>query len=50
MEAKKLDIRIAVENVLYEHTTDKISLADVEEIRKLFNSIIDDFIKENDIT
>lgn len=46
---KKLDIRIAVENALYEHTTDDATLDDIEEIRQLFNSIIDDFIKENNM-
>lgn len=28
---KKLDIRIAVENALYEHTTDDATLDDIEE-------------------
>lgn len=46
---KKLDIRVAVENALYEYTTDDASLDDIEEIRQLFNSIIDDFIKENNM-
>lgn len=46
---KKLDIRIALENVLYEYTTDDASLDDIEEIRLLFNSIIDDFINENNM-
>lgn len=46
---KKVDIRISVENALYEHTTDDATLDDIEGIRQLFNLIIDDFIKENNI-
>lgn len=46
---KKVDIRISVENALYERTTDDATLDDIEGIRQLFNLIIDDFIKENNI-
>lgn len=45
----KWDIRVAMENALYEHTTDDIGLKEIEEIREVVNSAIDDFIKENNI-
>lgn len=45
----KFYIRLAVENALYEHTTDNITLKEIEEIRQIINDIINDFIKENDI-
>lgn len=48
-KSKLLDIRISVENVLYEHTTDNTTIEDMEEIRNVFNSVVDDFIKENKI-
>lgn len=47
---RKLDLRIAVENALYEHTSDNTTLNDINEIRELFNSILDDFTEENNIT
>ena len=45
----KFDIRLAVENALYEHTTDDMGLKEIEEIRGIINKTIDDFIKENNI-
>lgn len=45
----KFDIRLAVENALYEHTTDNITLKEIEEIRQIINDTINDFIKENNI-
>lgn len=45
----KFDIKLALENALYEHTTDNIGLKDVEEIREIINKTIDDFVKENNI-
>ena len=45
----KFYIRLAVENALYEHTTDNITLKEIEEIRQIINDIINDFIKENNI-
>lgn len=45
----KFDIKLAVENALYEHTTDNMGLKDIEEIREIINKTIDDFIKENKI-
>lgn len=42
-------IRLAVENALYEHTTDNMALKEIEEIRQIINDTIDDFIKENNI-
>ncbi len=45
----KWDIIVAVENILYEHTTDDMGLKEIEEIREAVNSAIDNFIKENNI-
>jgi hypothetical protein len=45
----KFDIKLAVENALYEHTTDNITLKEIEEIRQIINDTINDFIKENNI-
>lgn len=45
----KFYIKLAVENALYEHTTDNITLKDIEEIRQIINDTINDFIKENNI-
>ena len=45
----KFDIKLAVENALYEHTTDDMGLKKIEEIRGIINKTIDDFIKENNI-
>ena len=45
----KFDIKLAVENALYEHTTDDMGLKEIEEIREAINKVIDDFIKENNI-
>lgn len=45
----KFDIKLEVENVLYEHTTDNITLKEIEEIRQIINDTINDFIKENNI-
>ena len=42
-------VRLALENALYEHTTDKTTLEEMEEIRTTVNKVIDDFIKENNI-
>lgn len=33
----KFDIKLAVENALYEHTTDNITLKEIEEIRQIIN-------------
>lgn len=46
---KILDIRIAVENILYENTTDETTSEDMEKIREMLNSVVDDFVKENKI-
>ena len=46
---KSFDIRLALENALYEHTTDDTTLEEMEEIRKEVNEVIDSFIKENNI-
>lgn len=43
------DIKLAVENALYEHTTDDMGLKEIEEIREIVNKTIDEFIKENNI-
>ena len=45
----RFDIKLAVENALYEHTTDNITLKEIEEIRQIINDTVDDFIKENNI-
>lgn len=45
----KFYIKLAVENALYEHTTDNMTLKEIEEIRQIINDIINDFIKENNI-
>lgn len=45
----KFDIKLAVENALYEHTTDDMGLKEIEEIREIVNKTIDEFIKENNI-
>lgn len=45
----KFDIKLAVENALYEHTTDDMGLKEIEEIRQIINETIDDFIEENNI-
>lgn len=45
----KFYIRLAVENALYEHATDNITLKEIEEIRQIINDTINDFIKENNI-
>lgn len=45
----RLYIKLAVENALYEHTTDNMTLKEIEEIRQIINDTIDDFIKENNI-
>lgn len=45
----KFDIKLEVENALYEHTTDNITLKEIEEIRQIINDTINDFIKENNI-
>ena len=42
----RFDIKLAVKNALYEHTTDNMTL---KEIRQIINDTIDDFIKENNI-
>ena len=46
---KSFDIRLALENALYEHLTEDTTLEDMEEIRKEVNSVIDAYIKENGI-
>lgn len=46
---KSFDIRLAFENVLYEHLTKNTTLEDMEEIRKEVNSVIDSYIKDNGI-
>ena len=45
----KFEIKLSVENALYEHTTDNMRLEEIEEIREIINKTIDDFIKENKI-
>ena len=45
----KFYIKLAVENALYEHTTDNITFKEIEEIRQIINDTINDFIKENNI-
>ena len=45
----KFDIKLAVENALYEHATDDMRLKEIEEIREIVNKTIDDFIKDNNI-
>ena len=41
----RFDIKLVVENALYEHMT----LKEIEEIRQIINDTIDNFIKENNI-
>lgn len=41
--------KILKEMKLYEHTTDNMTLKEIEEIRQIINDTIDDFIKENNI-
>lgn len=48
-KSKLLDIRLAIENILYEQTTDDITREEIEEIRKIANNVIDGFIEENNI-
>ena len=42
----RFDIKLAVENALYEHTTDNMTLKEIEEIRQIINDttiLNDDF-------
>lgn len=45
----QLYISNALENSLYEHTTDDTTLEEMEEIRVKVNKVIDEFIKDNNI-
>lgn len=48
-KSKLLDIKISFENILYENTTDDITKEEVEQIREVINTSLNDFMKENSI-